>query len=141
MNLIACDCMLADHSLSSTSPHPQPVGLYLIALLVLAFSSTFSAVLPTETTAQHQYDGSVVMAGRRSRTPERDAIAASERLRSGELVRRKSRNMSLESVSSAATKELENDQLRLEKKNLEEEIGRIGKHLEEIRRDSSLVCA
>ena len=49
--------------------------------------------------------------------------------------------MSLDSVSSAATKELENDHLRLEKKNLEEEIGRIGKHLEEIRRESSLVQA
>ena len=47
--------------------------------------------------------------------------------------------MSLDSMSSAATKELENDHLRLEKKNLEEEIGRIGKHLEEIRRESSLV--
>ena len=77
--------------------------------------------------------------GRRSRTPERDAIAASERLRSGELNRRKSRNMSLDSVSSAATKEMENDQLRQEKKNLEDEIGRIGKHLDEIRRESSLV--
>ena len=47
--------------------------------------------------------------------------------------------MSLESVSSAATKELENDQLRLEKKGLEDEISRIGKHLDEIRRESSLV--
>lgn len=47
--------------------------------------------------------------------------------------------MSLESVGSAATKELENDQLRLEKKNLEDEISRIGKHLDEIRRESSLV--
>lgn len=49
--------------------------------------------------------------------------------------------MSLDSMSSAATKELENDQLRLEKKNLEDEIGRIGKHLEEIRRESSLVSS
>lgn len=47
--------------------------------------------------------------------------------------------MSLESISSAATKELENDQLKVEKKNLEEEISRIGKHLDEIRRESSLV--
>lgn len=82
---------------------------------------------------------SLFLAGRRSRTPERDAIAASERLRSGELNRRKSRNMSLESIGSASTRELENDQLRLEKKNLEEEISRIGKHLDEIRRESSLV--
>lgn len=47
--------------------------------------------------------------------------------------------MSLESIGSASTRELENDQLRLEKKNLEEEISRIGKHLDEIRRESSLV--
>lgn len=47
--------------------------------------------------------------------------------------------MSLESVASAATKEVENDQLRVEKKNLEDEISRIGKHLDEIRRESSIV--
>ena len=89
----------------------------------------------------HRQSSHADATGRRSRTPERDAIAASERLRSGELNRRKSRNMSLDSMSSAATKELENDQLRLEKKSLEDEIGRIGKHLEEIRRESSLVIS
>ena len=47
--------------------------------------------------------------------------------------------MSMESVASAGTKELENDQLRVEKKNLEDEISRIGKHLDEIRRESSIV--